>query len=105
MNKQEIYEFFDTAGIWYEVTEHKAVYNMEEASMLEMPYPEADAKNLFVREDKKRGYHLITLRGSGRLDLKAFRHTLTEFCIRGRAHGHSGPHSRCGKPPGAAQRP
>lgn len=52
MNKQEIYEFFDAAGIWYEVTEHKAVYNMEEASMLEMPYPEADAKNLFVREDK-----------------------------------------------------
>lgn len=73
MNKQEIYEFFDAAGIWYEVTEHKAVYNMEEAAMLEMPYPEADAKNLFVREDKKRGYHLITLRGSGRLDLKAFR--------------------------------
>ena len=73
MNKQEIYRFLEEKGIWYEVTEHKAVYNMEELADVEMPYPEADAKNLFVRDDKKQNYYLITVPGSKREDLKAFR--------------------------------
>lgn len=73
MNKWEIYALLDAGHIWYEVTEHKAVYNMAEASAIEMPYPDADAKNLFVREDKRRGYHLITVKGNKRVDLKAFR--------------------------------
>jgi len=38
-----------------------------------LPYPEADAKNLFVRDDKKRHYYMITVRGDKRVDLKAFR--------------------------------
>ncbi len=73
MNKQEIYEFLNNRNIWYEVTEHKAVYNMEELSRVELPYPEADAKNLFVRDDKKRNYYLITVQGSKRVNLKEFR--------------------------------
>ena len=73
MNKQEIYRFLEEKGIWHEITEHKAVYNMEELAEVEMPYPEADAKNLFVRDDKKQNYYLITVQGSKRVDLKAFR--------------------------------
>lgn len=73
MNKQEVYRFLKDSGIWYEITEHKAVYNMEELSEVEIPYPEADAKNLFVRDDKKQNYYLITVRGDKRVDLKAFR--------------------------------
>ena len=53
MNKQEIYEYLKSRKIWHEITEHKAVYNMEELSDVALPYPEADAKNLFVRDDKK----------------------------------------------------
>ena len=30
-------------------------------------------KNLFVRDDKKRNYYLITMKGNKRVDLKAFR--------------------------------
>ena len=60
-------------GIWYEITEHEAVYNMEDLSHVEIPYPEADAKNLFVRDDKKQNYYFITVRGDKRVDLKAFR--------------------------------
>ena len=48
MNKQEIYEYLKEKNIWHEITEHKAVYNMEELSEIPLPYPEADAKNLFV---------------------------------------------------------
>lgn len=73
MNKEEIYAFFKNKGIYFEITEHKAVYNMSEVSELEMPYPEADAKNLFVRDDKKRQYYLITVKGDKRVDLKEFK--------------------------------
>ena len=73
MNKQEIYNFIKSKNIWYEITEHKAVYNMEELTQIDIPYPEYDAKNLFVRDDKKRNYYLITVRGNKRVDLKEFR--------------------------------
>ena len=73
MNKQEVYEFLQAKGVTYEVTEHKAVYNMDELTEVELPYPEADAKNLFVRDDKKSSYYLITVRGSKRVDLQEFR--------------------------------
>ena len=63
MNKQETYRFLKEHGISCEITEHKAVFNMEEW----------DAKNLFVRDDKKRNYYLITVKGDKRVDLKAFR--------------------------------
>ena len=45
---------------------------MEELSKVELPYPEADAKNLFVRDDKKRNYYMITVKGDKRVDLKEF---------------------------------
>ncbi len=73
MNKQEVYDFLTSRGIEYEVTEHGAVFNMEEMSHVELLHPEADAKNLFVRDDKKRNYYLITVRGDKRVDLKKFR--------------------------------
>lgn len=73
MNKQEVYEFLQAQGVTYEVTEHKAVYNMDELAEVELPYPEADAKNLFVRDDKKSSYYLITVRGGKRVDLQEFR--------------------------------
>lgn len=73
MNKEEIYRWLKTSGISYEITEHKAVYNMAELSEAELPWPEAIGKNLFIRDDKKRGYYLITMRGDKTCDLKAFR--------------------------------
>lgn len=73
MNKQEIYSFLKVKNIWHEITEHEAVYNMEELENVELPYPECDAKNLFVRDDKKRNYYLITVKGDKRVDLKEFK--------------------------------
>ena len=73
MNKAETYQFLTEHGICYEVTEHKAVFNMEELDSVELPYPELDAKNLFVRDDKKKNYYLITVKGDKRVNLKEFR--------------------------------
>ena len=73
MNQAEVCRYLDDHGIPYEKMEHKAVYNMEEAEALRLPHPEWDAKNLFVRDDKKQVYALITVKGDKRVDLKAFR--------------------------------
>ena len=73
MNKQQIYDYLQENSIWHEITEHKAVYNMAELAEVPCPYPEADAKNLFVRDDKKQNYYLITVKGEKRVNLKAFR--------------------------------
>ena len=77
MSKAETYRYLTDHGISYEVTEHQAVYNMAELDSVSLPYRECDAKNLFVRDDKKRNYYLITVKGDKRVDLKEFR----------RAHG------------------
>ncbi len=73
MDKKQIYEYIKNKQIWYEITEHKAVYSMSEISEAEIPYPESDAKNLFVRDDKKENYYLITVKGNKRVNLKEFR--------------------------------
>ena len=73
MNKQEVYRFLEKKQIRYEVTEHPAVYNMQELEQVELPYPDRDAKNLFVRDDKRRNYYLITVQGDKRVNLKEFR--------------------------------
>ena len=56
MDKQGVYRFLREQGVEYECVEHPAACNMEEMSQIPLPHPEADAKNLFVRDDNKRNY-------------------------------------------------
>ena len=72
MNKQQIYAHFNALGIPFEVTEHEAVYTMEDLAQVALAHPEAEAKNLFVRDDKKQHYYLITVPAEKRVDLKLF---------------------------------
>ena len=73
MNKKETLYYLDQRGIKYEIVEHPAVYNMAEMEKIALPHPEADAKNLFVRDDKKRNYYLLTIKGDKRVILQQFR--------------------------------
>lgn len=73
MNKNDIYNLLEEKNIFHEITEHEAVYNMEDLANLNLPYPEYDAKNIFVRDDKKQNYYLITIKDDKRVDLKQFR--------------------------------
>ncbi len=73
MKKEDIYEFLKKKNIWHEITEHEAVWDMEELDNLDLPYPGRDAKNLFVRDDKKRVYYLISVKDDKRVDLNEFR--------------------------------
>lgn len=71
--KQEIYRLLSEKRVWHEITEHKAVYNMDEVADIDLPYPEAECKNLFVRDKKKREYYLISVKGNKRVNLKKFK--------------------------------
>ena len=73
MTKEETYQYLKDHNVVFEITEHGAVFNMAELEAVKLPYPDADAKNLFVRDDKRRNYYLITVKGDKRVDLKDFR--------------------------------
>ena len=73
MTKNEIYEYLDSLGIEFELFEHEAVFNMAELENIALPHPECEAKNLFIRDEKKRNYYLISVKGDKRIDLKEFR--------------------------------
>ena len=72
MNKDMIYDYLNKKNIRYELIEHEAVYTMEDLSKLDIPYPDSDAKNLFVCDDKKENYYLITVKNNKRVNLKDF---------------------------------
>ena len=74
--KQEIYDYLKENSIPHEITEHQAVFNMEEVSAIDLPHPEADAKNLFIRDNRHKNYFMITVKGDKRVDLKEFRRKL-----------------------------
>ena len=73
MNRADILSLLEEENIPYEMEEHPAVNNMEELHGISLRYPEDDAKNLFVRDDRKRNYYLITIRGDKKADLKKIR--------------------------------
>ena len=74
LTKDALLERLHDEGISYEITHHVAVFNMAEVAQVDLPYPEVNAKNLFVRDHKRRDYYMITVLGHKRVDLKAFRH-------------------------------
>ena len=98
MDKLAIYPFLGEQKIPYEKIEHPAVFNMEQLASIHLPHPEWDAKNLFVRDDKKRNYYLITVKGDKRVDLKEFSQAAcsarAQFCLCGGFACRSGADSR-----------
>lgn len=69
MNKEQIFDYIKKRNIWYEVTEHKKVYNMADLDDIDIPYPDGNAKNLFLCDDRKK-YFLLLIKGGKKLILK-----------------------------------
>ncbi len=72
-SRESIIDLLKRRGVWHEITMHPAVNTMEEAARIELPYPGREAKNLFLRDDKRKSWYLVSVMGDKRLDLKAFR--------------------------------
>lgn len=70
MEKQQVYDFLKDRGVAHDIVEHPAVFTVEEVMALSPPEPETWAKNLFLRDGKKRNYLIITMPDSKRTDLK-----------------------------------
>ena len=73
LTKDDIVRLLDDKKIKYEIVEHKAVYTIDEMLECGLPHPEQIAKNLFIRDDKKRRYYLITCLEDKKINLKEFR--------------------------------
>ena len=73
MNKEELLKYLDDRGVEYEKVDHNLVFTVGEMIDADLPYPEVIAKNLFVRDDKKKNFYLITVLEDKRVDLKEFR--------------------------------
>ncbi len=72
MTQNELYELLNQKRIKYEITQHVPVFTIEEMLEAKIPNPEIIAKNLFVRDDKKRNYYLISVREKRVVNLKEF---------------------------------
>lgn len=76
MNRAEILERLEQRGYDYKLVEHPPVYTIDEMMEVGLPYPDSVAKNLFLRDDKKRAYYLLVCRHDRKVDMKALRKTL-----------------------------
>ena len=73
LNKNDIVQILKDKNIEFEIVEHNAVFTVDEMMDCELPHPDALAKNLFIRDDKKRQYYLITCPEDKKINLKDFR--------------------------------
>lgn len=68
-----IVDKLNTLNINYELVEHPAIYTIEEMNSLNLTNSEKIAKNLFIRDDKKRNYYLIVAKEDRQINLKELR--------------------------------
>lgn len=72
--KQEIYALLEAHGVWHEVIEHRAMFSLEDAEEIALPYPTSGTRNLFLCDKKHREkFYLISAREDSKVDLNAFR--------------------------------
>lgn len=71
--KNEMIDLLNEKQIQYERVDHPAAYTMEDLESVELPYPDRNAKNVFVHDRKKKHYFLITVMGDKKVDLQQIR--------------------------------
>ncbi len=76
VSRDDIQRMLDAGGIAYTIAEHPAVFTIEELYDHDIPDRDRIAKNLFLRDDRKRCYYLVSIRPDARADLKELRHIL-----------------------------
>lgn len=77
LQRNDIEKLLNGRGCQYTISEHPAVFTIDELYDHDIPYRDRIAKNLFLRDDKKRSYYLISIEGSAKADLKELRSILS----------------------------
>ena len=70
MTEQELYDLLDERGIPYETFHHEAVFTVAEGDAAGVPDLGAHTKNLFLRDDKKHPFFLVTALVATQVDLR-----------------------------------
>ena len=70
MDKQAIYTLLNQAHIPYAVYEHLPVYTIADLDALHLPRAEQIVKNLFLRDDRKKNFYLVSMPGHRSINLK-----------------------------------
>lgn len=68
--RQEVYAYLERMGIRFKVSEHPAVYTIEEMEKLRLDKLGGIVKNLFLRDAKGKRHFLVMLRQDKKVDLK-----------------------------------
>jgi Ala-tRNA(Pro) deacylase len=66
-----LFSLLSSLNIKFELFEHAAVFSSQEAHRLEMDLPGVANKNLFLRNEKRTRYFMVTVAAAKRVDLKA----------------------------------
>lgn len=78
----DVYDFLKQHNIAYTKFDHAAVFTAEETKTLAAHVPGQQTKNLFLCDDKKRRFYLVTIADEKRADLKHLRQFLGEKSLR-----------------------
>ncbi len=70
LNKTDVLALLDKHGIEYEIAEHGAARTVEDLDGFHLSFADDVVKNLFLRDDKKRNYYLISMPDHKRVPLK-----------------------------------
>jgi len=77
MQKREaVFEALSKLNISYELTEHEAVYTIDEVKALGLPNFGASCKNLFLRDQKGKNHYLIVMPADKKADLEGLGRSL-----------------------------
>ena len=68
--EQRVYQFLDELGVDYVYLDHQEEYSMGDAADADEAIGVVGAKNVFLRDKKRRHYLLILVNGTKRIDLK-----------------------------------
>lgn len=71
--KNDIIQLLNELHIKHEWKEHEAIYTVKDGETLNLPHLEAIAKNLFICDDKKQEYFLVSVPKEKQIDLKDLR--------------------------------
>lgn len=69
-NRQRVYDHLDGMGLTYKVSEHPAVYTIEEMEKLDLDKVGGIVKNLFLRDSNGKRHFLVLMRQDKKVDLK-----------------------------------
>lgn len=95
--RQEVYAFLDSLGIRYQVSEHPAVYTIEEMENLGLDKIGGIVKNLFLRDAKGKRHFLIMMRQDKKVDLKGLQAKLDSTPLRFASEERLAQHLGLGK--------